>query len=89
MKHTAAHYNLAMAYEKTDPREAITQWDRYIGIASTIATEKQWWTSPASISRSCATNTRSRPRRAVAGRPASRSVLRRVPSTRSSFGELG
>jgi adenylate cyclase len=41
-KHTAAHYNLAMAYEKTDPREAIAQWDRYIGIASTIATEKEW-----------------------------------------------
>ena len=34
-KHTAAHYNLAMAYEKLDPREAIAQWDRYIGIAST------------------------------------------------------
>jgi len=41
-KHTAAHYNLAMAYEKLDPREAIAQWDRYIGIASTIATEKEW-----------------------------------------------
>ncbi len=41
-KHTAAHYNLAMAYEKLDPREAIAQWDRYIAIASTIATEKEW-----------------------------------------------
>jgi superkiller protein 3 len=41
-KHTAAHYNLAMAYEKLDPKEAIAQWDRYIGIASTIATEKEW-----------------------------------------------
>jgi tetratricopeptide (TPR) repeat protein len=41
-KHTAAHYNLALAYEKLDPREAIAQWDRYIGIASTIATEKEW-----------------------------------------------
>jgi adenylate cyclase len=41
-KHTAAHYNLAMAYEKLDPREAIAQWDRYIGLASTIATEKEW-----------------------------------------------
>ena len=41
-KHTAAHYNLAMAFEKLDPREAITQWERYIGIASTVATEKEW-----------------------------------------------
>jgi tetratricopeptide (TPR) repeat protein len=41
-KHTAAHYNLAMAYEKLDPKEAIAQWDRYIGIASTVATEKEW-----------------------------------------------
>ena len=41
-KHTAAHYNLAMAYEKLDPREAIVQWERYIGIASSVATEKEW-----------------------------------------------
>ena len=41
-KHTAAHYNLAMAYEKLDPHEAIAQWERYIGIASTVATEKEW-----------------------------------------------
>ena len=41
-KHTAAHYNLALAYEKLDPREAIVQWERYIGLASTVATEKEW-----------------------------------------------
>jgi tetratricopeptide (TPR) repeat protein len=41
-RHTAAHYNLAMAYEKLDPREAIAQWDRYIEIASTVASEKEW-----------------------------------------------
>jgi tetratricopeptide (TPR) repeat protein len=41
-KHTSAHYNLALAYEKLDPREAIAQWERYIGLASTIATEKEW-----------------------------------------------
>jgi len=41
-KHTAAHYNLAMAYEKADPKEAIAQWERYIGLASIIATEKEW-----------------------------------------------
>jgi tetratricopeptide (TPR) repeat protein len=41
-KHTAAHYNLALAYEKLDPREAIVQWERYIDLASTVATEKEW-----------------------------------------------
>jgi tetratricopeptide (TPR) repeat protein len=41
-KHTAAHYNLALAYEKLDPREAMVQWDRYIELASTVATEKEW-----------------------------------------------
>jgi len=41
-KHTSAHYNLALAYEKLDPREAIVQWERYIGLASTVATEKEW-----------------------------------------------
>jgi len=41
-KHTAAHYNLALAYEKLDPREAIAQWERYIGLAATVATEKEW-----------------------------------------------
>lgn len=41
-KHTGAHYNLALAYEKVDPREAINQWERYIGLAATIATEKDW-----------------------------------------------
>ena len=41
-KNTGAHYNLALAYEKVEPREAIAQWDRYIEIASTVATEKEW-----------------------------------------------
>jgi tetratricopeptide (TPR) repeat protein len=41
-KHTGAHYNLAMAYEKVDVKEAIAQWERYIGLASQIATEKEW-----------------------------------------------
>ncbi|MGH7357774.1 MAG: tetratricopeptide repeat protein, partial [Candidatus Rokuibacteriota bacterium] len=41
-KHTAAHYNLALAYEKLDPREAIAQWERYIDLAATVATEKEW-----------------------------------------------
>jgi tetratricopeptide (TPR) repeat protein len=41
-KHTNAHYNLALAYEKVDPREAIGQWERYIELASQIASEKDW-----------------------------------------------
>ena len=41
-KHSAAHYNLALAYEKVDVKEAISQWEQYIGIASQIATEKEW-----------------------------------------------
>jgi tetratricopeptide (TPR) repeat protein len=41
-KHTGAHYNLALAYEKVDTKEAIAQWERYIGLASQIATEKEW-----------------------------------------------
>ncbi len=41
-KHTGAHYNLALAYEKVDVKEAITQWERYIELASQIATEKEW-----------------------------------------------
>jgi tetratricopeptide (TPR) repeat protein len=41
-KHTGAHYNLALAYEKVDVKEAIAHWERYIGLASQIATEKEW-----------------------------------------------
>ena len=41
-KHTGAHYNLALAYEKVDVKEAVTQWERYIALASQIATEKEW-----------------------------------------------
>jgi len=41
-KHTAAHYNLALAYEKVDVKEAIAQWELYIGLASQIASEKEW-----------------------------------------------
>lgn len=41
-KHTAAYYNLALAYEKVDVKEAVVQWERYIGLASQIATEKEW-----------------------------------------------
>lgn len=41
-KHTGAHYNLALAYEKIDVKEAIVQWERYVGLASQIPTEKEW-----------------------------------------------
>jgi tetratricopeptide (TPR) repeat protein len=41
-KHTGAHYNLALAYEKVDVKEAIAQWERYIGLASQVASEKEW-----------------------------------------------
>jgi tetratricopeptide (TPR) repeat protein len=41
-KHTGAMYNLAMVYEKTDPNEAIAQWERYIALASPLPSEKDW-----------------------------------------------
>ena len=41
-KHTGALYNLALVFEKVDPREAIAQWERYIQLASQVPTEKDW-----------------------------------------------
>jgi tetratricopeptide (TPR) repeat protein len=41
-KHAGAQYNLALAYEKVEPREAIVQWERYIDLAATVPTEKEW-----------------------------------------------
>jgi adenylate cyclase len=41
-KHTGAMYNLAIVYEKTDPKEAITQWEKYIALASQLPSEKDW-----------------------------------------------
>jgi cytochrome c-type biogenesis protein CcmH/NrfG len=41
-KHTGALYNLALVYEKTDPREAIAQWERYIALAAPLPAEKDW-----------------------------------------------
>ncbi|HEU5264653.1 MAG TPA: hypothetical protein VFU34_08430, partial [Gaiellaceae bacterium] len=37
-----ASYNLALVYEKVDPKAAIAQWERYIELASPLATEKDW-----------------------------------------------
>jgi cytochrome c-type biogenesis protein CcmH/NrfG len=41
-KHTGAMYNLALVYEKVDPKEAIVQWERYIALASQLPSEKDW-----------------------------------------------
>ncbi len=41
-KQPGAMYALALAYEKVDPRQAIDQWGRYIDLASTLPTEKDW-----------------------------------------------
>jgi tetratricopeptide (TPR) repeat protein len=41
-KHTGAMYNLALVYEKVDPRAAMTQWEKYIELASPLASEKDW-----------------------------------------------
>jgi tetratricopeptide (TPR) repeat protein len=41
-KHAGAHYNVALAYERVDVKEAIAHWERYIALASQMATEKEW-----------------------------------------------
>ena len=41
-KNTGALYNLALVYEKVGPKEAIVLWERYIGLASNVPTEKDW-----------------------------------------------
>lgn len=41
-KHTGALYNLAQAYERVDPRAALREWERYIELASTLPSEKDW-----------------------------------------------
>ncbi len=40
--HPTAHYGLALAYEKVDREKSIAMWERYIEIASTSPTEKEW-----------------------------------------------
>ena len=40
--HTGALYNIALVYEKIDPKEAITHWERYIQLASPLQSEKDW-----------------------------------------------
>jgi tetratricopeptide (TPR) repeat protein len=41
-KNTGALYNLALVYEKVDVKEAITLWERYIKLASSLPSEKDW-----------------------------------------------
>jgi len=41
-KHTGALYNLALVFEKVDPKVAILHWERYIAIASQLPSEKDW-----------------------------------------------
>lgn len=40
--HPGATYGLALAYEKVDVKKAIEQWERYIEIASSLPSEKDW-----------------------------------------------
>ena len=41
-RHPGATYGLALAYEKVDAKKAIEQWERYIELASTLPSEKDW-----------------------------------------------
>jgi tetratricopeptide (TPR) repeat protein len=41
-RHPGATYGLALAYERVDPKKAMEQWERYIDLASTLSTEKDW-----------------------------------------------
>lgn len=41
-KHPGATYGLALAYEKVNVKKAIEQWERYIELASSLPSEKDW-----------------------------------------------
>ena len=41
-KNTGTLYNLALVYEKVDPKEAINLWERYISLAGSQPSEKDW-----------------------------------------------
>jgi tetratricopeptide (TPR) repeat protein len=41
-RHPGATYGLAMAYEKVDSKKAIDEWEKYIELASTLPSEKEW-----------------------------------------------
>jgi len=41
-KHPGATYGLALSYERLDVKKAIEQWERYIELASSLPSEKDW-----------------------------------------------
>jgi len=41
-QHPGATYGLALAYEKVDVQKAMEQWERYIELASSLPSEKDW-----------------------------------------------
>jgi tetratricopeptide (TPR) repeat protein len=41
-RNTGALYNLALVYERVDPKESIVLWERYIQLAGSQPTEKDW-----------------------------------------------
>ena len=41
-RHPGATYGLAMAYENVDAKKAIGQWEKYIDLAATLPSEKEW-----------------------------------------------
>lgn len=41
-KNTGALYNLALVYEKVDAKEAMALWERYIELAGSLPSEKDW-----------------------------------------------
>ena len=41
-RHPGATYGLAMAYENVDSKKAVEQWEKYIELASTLPSEKEW-----------------------------------------------
>lgn len=41
-RHPGASYGLALAYEKVDTAQAIAHWERYIELARTLPSEKDW-----------------------------------------------
>ena len=40
--HPGALYALALVYERVDISSAVQQWERYIDLASTLPSEKDW-----------------------------------------------
>jgi len=41
-RHPGATYGLALVYERVDTKKAIEQWERYIELASSLPSEKEW-----------------------------------------------